>query len=115
MLAAEIADNYNAVAPCIRTDMDGSKWDVAGSSKQSKYADGTITLKGRFSMLTFLNRMARHLGKNDPKKWAEDLYAQAFPSEAGRLVRHGNALVDSNLVDDDYDDSDDCDGCDNDD
>ena len=95
VLSAELCKIYGSNVAAVICEFDASTWNVAGSSKKSSYDEDneTIVLKGKPSFITFFNRLARHLGKNEPVVWARDLFAQAFPEKARRLVVSGNALV----------------------
>ena len=115
----DLYPNRDDVTVAVEID-DGDKWNVAGSSRQTLYDEDTETIvfRNRFSMLTFLDRFARHVGRGEPRTWARDAFMQAFPNE--QLVPKGNALVSPALASsyvagsDDDDGDGDCDECDDD-
>lgn len=98
-LAKELCEKYEAPAVSVKcVDFSAASWKVQGASKKSSYNEetATIVLKAKPSFITFLNRIARHLGKRDPVAWSRDLFAQAFPDEARNLSVVGNSMVSTN-------------------
>jgi hypothetical protein len=64
------------------------------SSCYSPY-DDLITMRGRFSVITFLHEFAHALGRDEygAVKWSTNLFAKVFPEKMAALSNSGHVLT----------------------
>lgn len=78
-LARILCAHYEEDDVIVNADIpNADKWTADGGSNDSNYRDGIINIRGKFSVVTFLSRFARHLGMpgSEASLWAKDLARQ---------------------------------------
>lgn len=96
-----LADVYKIRKPRIIVgNITRQTWEKAGSSGSSNYRplSHTITINGKFSILTLLHEFghARGFDEVDTILWSVNIFKRTFPVSYSKLQGEGHTLVQSN-------------------
>jgi len=96
-LSDTLANIYGIRPPKIRVGtMNAQTWNQPMSSGSSNYSPGThtITINGKFSVVTFLHEFGHARGFDEPDAvtWSVNLFKRIYPRSFARLHAHGHTL-----------------------
>ena len=97
-LSDRLADIYHIRRPRVVVGrVTEQSWNAKGSSGSSNYrpATHTITIEGKFSVITFIHEFghARGFDETDTVLWSVNLFKRVFPVSYSKLVGEGHTLV----------------------